>query len=207
MSSVHDRRPPRPGVGVALVIALIVTATGCGATGEDATGSSTSVPTPTSTTIDPTLSTLPPDAFGDITTDTLGTPDPPLPGDIRPEAFPVGALAALGNLQIRVTSVDQPGSDPAAPQRLTVRLDVTNGATDDLELRRSSFSVYLADGSAVPADDGSGEGITGVEIPSAATVSGDLTFTIPVGARPIMMLFDSAGSTERIYSGAFVVGV
>lgn len=56
------------------------------------------------------MPTLPPEAMDD----TISEPPPPLPGNIVPEAFEVGALAALGNVQMMVTGVDQPGSDPAS---------------------------------------------------------------------------------------------
>lgn len=189
-------------VTVALAVALSVGGCGSADTGEQAATSTTSTP-PTSAP----PATLPDDAFDDITDDTLGTPDPPLPGDIRPQGFEVGTLAALGNVEIQMVSVEQPGTDPASPSTLRVRLRVTNGSLEDLELRRQSFSVYLADGSAVPADDDSGGELFDGAFGSTTTVEGELTFTIPDGSRPIMMLFDSAGYGDRVFSGGFVVGV
>lgn len=205
MNSVRRPGPPftRAAVAVAVGAALLVAA--CSGTGGDGDAASTTEGPATTGPAETSLP-LPAEAFDDVTTDTLGTPNPPLPGDIRPEAFPIGTLGALGNIQIQVVGVEQPGTDPTAPETLKVRLKVTNGSLDDLEVRRASFSVYLADGSAVPANDDSGTGVVDRSLASAETAEGELTFTLPPGARPIMMLFDSAGYGDRIYSGAFVVG-
>lgn len=186
----------------ALVAAGTTGLAACGSSEQDTTASST-----TTSTVEVSVPTLPPEAMDGITDDTIGEPSPPLPGNIVPEAFEVGALAALGNVQMMVTGVDQPGSDPANPQRMTIRLDVTNGSLDDLELSASSFLLYFDDGSSIVLNPQDASGLFDGAFESAETIAGELSFTVPEGRRPILLLFDSAGYGDKVFSGGFVVGI
>lgn len=191
-----------PVLAALLAAAVIAVASSCSSGGVTAPD-----PTTTSSIAGVSVPTVPPNAMEGITGDTIGDPVPPLPGNIVPGAFEVGALAALGNVQMTVTGVDQPGTDPANPQRLVIRLDVTNGSLEDLELNPSSFLLYLDDGSSIIANPQDAAGLFDGAFASAETITGEVTFTVPSGRRPILLLFDSAGYGDKVFSGGFVVGV
>lgn len=185
-----------------LVAAAVVAVVSCSSDGQTVAGSTT-----TAATVESSVPTIPPEAMEGITGDTIGEPVPPLPGNIVPEAFEVGALAALGNIQMTVSGVGQPGTDPADPQRMVIRLDVTNGSLEDLELNPSSFLLYFDDGSSIVLNPQDTSGLFDGAVGSAEKVSGEMTFSVPESRRPILLLFDSAGYGDRVFSGGFVVGV
>jgi hypothetical protein len=90
---------------------------------------------------------------------------------------------------------------------MTIRLDVTNGSLDDLELSASSFLLYFDDGSSIVLNPQDASGLFDGPFESAETIAGELSFTVPEGRRPILLLFDSAGYGDKVFSGGFVVGI
>lgn len=141
--------------------------------------------------------TAPPSTVAD---DGSFTPEPALPADVNAIPYVLGDLVALGNLSLQVAGVDDEGPVAGAEgtRRVTIELEVTNGALEPVRLDDDDLRVYVADGRSAPAAD---LGTLGDDIASAATATEDLAFEIPASSPLMALVFDSSGHGDRVASG------
>ena len=196
-------------MAVAIAALIIVGAAGCSTDGDSAVSSTTTSVSDeatgaTSGAGDIAVPTLPPAALDELASGAVGEPDPALPVDLTPVPFAVGQLASLGNVQLIATEATWTPGEGSTPGRMNIALRVRNASTDELRLQADSFRLYGVSGaSSVPVD---APGIGGTTISSDQWITGQLTFDVPAGERPVMLVFDGAPYGDRVLSGAIVVG-
>ncbi len=195
----------RTALAIALAIVTIGVTVGC--SGEPSSDGSSGSPTTTITTdgnATPAIPTVPPDELDAISDGAAGEPDPPLPVDMTPTPFDIGQLASLGNVQIIATeAMWSPGKD-TSPGRMEISMRLRNASAGILTVQADSFRLYAVSGqSTQPA---SATGVVDSPIEADTWVTGQLTFEVPAGQRPVMLVFDGADYGDRVLSGAIVVG-
>jgi len=150
------------------------------------------------------IPTVPPDELETITDGAAGEPNPPLPVDMTPTPFGIGQLASLGNAQIIASDVMLSAGDDSTPGRMDILLRLRNASSDSLTVQAESFRLYAVSGASSQPQNA--VGFVDAPIPADTWATGQLTFEIPVGERPVMLVFDGAAYGDRVLSGAIVVG-
>jgi hypothetical protein len=158
---------------VAPVLLLSVVSAACGGSNPSGTGDADDTSTSTS---------------------PIGTPVPVLPDGINPIPYRIGDLAALGNLQVRVNTVE-----PVTDGRLVITASVRNGSLQPVDLTNDVFRVYVTDGSSSTTT------VTPGEIASGDEWVGQLAFDVGEGT-PALFLVDASPLGERFIPGAFALG-
>lgn len=196
-------------MAVAIAALIIVGAAGCSTDDENAASSTTTsagdeATGSTAGAGDIAVPTLPPDALDELASGAVGEPDPALPVDLTPVPFAIGQLASLGNVQLIATEATWTSGEGSTPGRMDIALRVRNATSEELRLQADSFRLYGVSGaSSVPVD---APGIGGTAIDADQWITGQLTFEVATGERPVMLVFDGAPYGERVLSGAIVVG-
>ena len=74
----------------------------------------------------------------------VGTPVPPIPSEVNAIPFTVGAVAAAGNAEIRMSLPTE--TPEASDDFYFLEVQVTSGALEPFSLRPDMFRVYTVDG-------------------------------------------------------------
>lgn len=74
----------------------------------------------------------------------IGTPTPPIPSEVNAIPFTVGAVAAAGNAEIRMSIPTE--TPEASDDFYFLEVEVTSGALEPFSLRPDMFRVYTVDG-------------------------------------------------------------
>lgn len=174
----HSPRLLRRSIAVVLALGLALGATSC--TSKDKGSSSA----------DQTTTTADPASYF----------KPPLPANLNAIPYLKGDLAALGNVQLQVTKVKDPGAKKDAPgtRTVVVTAKVTNGSMDDLTLKPETFLAYVSTGDSAKAQDD--PEIT-EPIDSGATRTVQLRFDVLKKAGLAFMVFNGQPYGDRVYNG------
>ena len=134
----------------------------------------------------------------------VGTPTPPIPSEVNAIPFTVGAVAAAGNAEIRMSI---PTETPAASDDFFfLEVEVTSGALEAFSLRPDMFRVYTVDGmSYTPVEVGSVEQFGNATLQSTETYQAILAVSIPTDSEPALFLADLTDLGERFFPVAFSV--
>lgn len=134
----------------------------------------------------------------------IGTPTPPIPAEVNGIPFTVGAVAAAGNADIRMsipTEVPEVGEG-----YYFLEIQVTSGALEPFSLRPDMFRVYTVDGmSYTPVEVGTIKQFGNATLQSRELYQGILAVSIPTGSEPALFLADLADLGERFFPVAFSV--
>ena len=134
----------------------------------------------------------------------VGTPVPPIPSEVNAIPFTVGAVAAAGNAEIRMSL---PSETPEAAEGFFfLEVQVTSGALEPFTLRPDMFRVYTVDGmSYTPVAAGTIEQFGNATLQSLESYEGILAVSIPTGSEPALFLADLSDLGERFFPVAFSV--
>ena len=134
----------------------------------------------------------------------VGTPTPPIPSEVNAIPFTVGAAAAAGNAEIRMSL---PSETPEAAEGFFfLEVQVTSGALEPFTLRPDMFRVYTVDGmSYTPVAAGTIEQFGNATLQSLESYEGILAVSIPTGSEPALFLADLTDLGERFFPVAFSV--
>jgi hypothetical protein len=134
----------------------------------------------------------------------VGTPTPPIPSEVNAIPFTVGAVAAAGNAEIRMSL---PSETPEAAEGFFfLEVQVTSGALEPFTLRPDMFRVYTVDGmSYTPVAAGTIEQFGNATLQSLESYEGILAVSIPTGSEPALFLADLSDLGERFFPVAFSV--
>jgi hypothetical protein len=134
----------------------------------------------------------------------VGTPTPPIPSEVNAIPFTVGAVAAAGNAEIRMSL---PSETPEAAEGFFfLEVRVTSGALEPFTLRPDMFRVYTVDGmSYTPVAAGTIEQFGNATLQSLESYEGILAVSIPTGSEPALFLADLTDLGERFFPVAFSV--
>ena len=134
----------------------------------------------------------------------VGTPTPPIPSEVNAIPFTVGAVAAAGNAEIRMSL---PSETPEAAEGFFfLEVQVTSGALEPFTLRPDMFRVYTVDGmSYTPVAAGTIEQFGNATLQSLESYEGILAVSIPTGSEPALFLADLTDLGERFFPVAFSV--
>ena len=144
------------------------------------------------------------DASPDSTTPEVGMPDPPIPSEVNAIPFTVGAVAAAGNVDIRMQLV----ADPPVVDEDVFLLDVwvKSGALEPFAITPEMFRVYTVDGkSYTPEAVGDIARFGEATLNTGETYSGLMAVRIPTDSEPAMFLADFTDLGERFFAVAFSV--
>jgi hypothetical protein len=134
----------------------------------------------------------------------IGVPDPPLPADVNAIPYVVGAIGALGNIQVRITIPDP--RPVISDDVYLLNVEVTSGALEPIRLDPSMFRLYTVDGrSYLPEAVGDFAQFGAVELESGEVHSGVFAATITTGSEPALFLVNPSDLGERFLVGAFAV--
>lgn len=137
-------------------------------------------------------------------TPVIGQPDPPLPSDVNAIPFTVGAVAAVGNAEVRMQLVDEPPVSEADVFVLDVW--VKSGALEPFTITPEMFRVYTLDGkSYTPEAVGDIARFGEVTLNTGETYSGLLAVRIPTDSEPAMFLADLTDLGDRFFAAAYSV--
>ena len=134
----------------------------------------------------------------------VGAPNPPLPAEVNAIPFTVGAVAAVGNADVRMQLAD----DATTTDDDVFVLDVwvQSGALEPFTLRPDMFRVYTVDGvSYTPEAIGEIPQFGSATLNTGETYSGLLAVRIPTGSEPAMFLVDLTDLGDRFFAAAFSV--
>jgi len=134
----------------------------------------------------------------------VGTPTPPIPSEVNAIPFTVGAVAAAGNAEIRMSL---PSETPEAAEGFFfLEVQVTSGALEPFTLRPDMFRVYTVDGmSYTPVAAGTIEQFGNATLQSLESYEGILAVSIPTGSEPALFLANLTDLGERFFPVAFSV--
>ena len=134
----------------------------------------------------------------------VGTPTPPIPSEVNAIPFTVGAVAAAGNAEIRMSL---PSETPEAAEGFFfLEVQVTSGALEPFTLRPDMFRVYTVDGmSYTPVAAGTIEQFGNATLQSGESYEGILAVSIPTGSEPALFLANLTDLGERFFPVAFSV--
>jgi hypothetical protein len=134
----------------------------------------------------------------------VGAPVPPIPSEVNSIPFTVGAVAAAGNAEIRMSL---PSETPEAAEGFFfLEVQVTSGALEPFSLRPDMFRVYTVDGTSyTPVEVGSIEQFGNATLQSRESYEGILAVSIPTGSEPALFLADLSDLGERFFPVAFSV--
>ncbi len=134
----------------------------------------------------------------------LGTPTPPIPSEVNGIPFTVGAVAAAGNAEIRMSLPTE--TPEASDEFFFLEVQVTSGALEPFSLRPDMFRVYTVDGmSYTPVAAGTIEQFGNATLQSRETYQGILAVSIPTDSEPALFLADLSDLGERFFPVAFSV--
>ncbi|MEY3823014.1 MAG: hypothetical protein RL628_1122 [Actinomycetota bacterium] len=134
----------------------------------------------------------------------VGTPTPPIPSEVNAIPFTVGAVAAAGNAEIRMSL---PSETPEAAEGFFfLEVQVTSGALEPFTLRPDMFRVYTVDGrSYTPVAAGTIEQFGNATLQTRESYQGILAVSIPTDSEPALFLANLADLGERFFPVAFSV--
>lgn len=144
------------------------------------------------------------DASPDSTTPEVGMPDPPIPSEVNVIPFTVGAVAAAGNVDVRMQLV----ADPPVVDEDVFLVDVwvKSGALEPFAITPEMFRVYTVDGkSYTPEAVGDIVRFGEATLNTGETYSGLMAVRIPTDSEPAMFLADFTDLGERFFAVAFSV--
>jgi hypothetical protein len=134
----------------------------------------------------------------------VGTPTPPIPSEVNAIPFTVGAVAAAGNAEIRMSIPTE--TPEASDDFYFLEVQVTSGALEPFSLRPDMFRVYTVDGmSYTPVAAGTIEQFGNATLQSREAYEGILAVSIPTGSEPALFLADLSDLGERFFPVAFSV--
>lgn len=134
----------------------------------------------------------------------VGAPNPPLPAEVNAIPFTVGAVAGLGNAEVRMQLAD----DSSITDEDVFLLDVwvKNGALEPFTLRPDMFRVYTVDGTSyTPEAVGDTARFGEATLSVGETYSGLLAVRIPTDSEPAMFLADLTDLGDRFFAAAYSV--
>jgi hypothetical protein len=134
----------------------------------------------------------------------VGIPTPPIPSEVNAIPFTVGAMAAAGNAEIRMSlPIETP---EASDEFFFLEVQVTSGAFEPFSLRPDMFRVYTVDGmSYTPVEVGSVKQFGNATLQSGESYEGILAVSIPTDSEPALFLADLSDLGERFFPVAFSV--
>ena len=134
----------------------------------------------------------------------VGTPTPPIPSEVNAIPFTVGAVAAAGNAEIRMSL---PTETPEAPDEFFfLEVQVTSGALEPFSLRPDMFRVYTVDGmSYTPVEVGSVKQFGNATLQTRESYQAILAVSIATDSEPALFLADLSDLGERFFPVAFSV--
>ena len=134
----------------------------------------------------------------------FGTPTPPIPAEVNGIPFTVGAVAAAGNAEIRMSL---PTETPEALNDFYfLEVQVTSGALEPISLRPDMFRVYTVDGmSYTPVEVGTIKQFGNATLQSRESYQAILAVNIPTDSEPALFLADLADLGDRFFPVAFSV--
>lgn len=132
----------------------------------------------------------------------VGAPNPPLPSEVNAIPFTVGAVAGIGNAEVRMELVDE----PSVTDQSVVVLDVTvtSGALEPFTITPEMFRVYTVDGASYTPeaiDDIARFG--DATLNTGETYEGLLAVRITTDSTPALFLADLTDLGERFFAAAF----
>jgi hypothetical protein len=134
----------------------------------------------------------------------IGAPVPPIPSEVNAIPFTVGAVAAAGNAEIRMSLPTE--TPEASDEFFFLEVRVTSGALEPFSLRPDMFRVYTVDGmSYTPVAAGTIEQFGTATLQSRESYEGILAVSIPTGSEPALFLADLSDLGERFLPVAFSV--
>ena len=134
----------------------------------------------------------------------VGTPVPPIPSEVNAIPFTVGAVAAAGNAEIRMSLPTE--TPEASDDFYFLEVQVTSGALEPFSLRPDMFRVYTVDGkSYTPVAAGTIEQFGNATLQSGESYEGILAVSIPTDSEPALFLANLADLGERFFPVAFSV--
>ena len=134
----------------------------------------------------------------------VGIPTPPIPSEVNAIPFTVGAVAAAGNAEIRMSlPIETP---EASDEFFFLEVQVTSGAFEPFTIRPDMFRVYTVDGkSYTPVATGTIEQFGNATLQTRESYQGILAVSIPTDSEPALFLADLADLGERFFPVAFSV--
>ena len=134
----------------------------------------------------------------------VGTPVPPIPSEVNAIPFTVGAVAAAGNAEIRMSLPTE--TPEASDDFYFLEVQVTSGALEPFSLRPDMFRVYTVDGmSYTPVEVGSVKQFGNATLQSTESYQAILAVSIPTDSEPALFLADLTDLGERFFPVAFSV--
>ena len=134
----------------------------------------------------------------------FGTPTPPIPSEVNGIPFTVGAVAAAGNAEIRMSIPTE--TPEASDDFFFLEVQVTSGALEPFSLRPDMFRVYTVDGmSYTPVEVGSVKQFGNATLQSTESYQAILAVSIPTDSDPALFLADLTDLGERFFPVAFSV--
>ena len=134
----------------------------------------------------------------------VGTPVPPIPSEVNAIPFTVGAVAAAGNAEIRMSLPTE--TPEASDDFYFLEVQVTSGALEPFSLRPDMFRVYTVDGmSYTPVEVGSVTQFGNATLQSRESYQAILAVSIPTDSEPALFLADLSDLGERFFPVAFSV--
>ena len=134
----------------------------------------------------------------------VGTPVPPIPSEVNAIPFTVGAVAAAGNAEIRMSLPTE--TSEASDDFYFLEVQVTSGALEPFSLRPDMFRVYTVDGkSYTPVAAGTIEQFGNATLQPRESYQGILAVSIPTDSEPALFLADLSDLGDRFFPVAFSV--
>ncbi len=134
----------------------------------------------------------------------FGTPTPPIPAEVNGIPFTVGAVAAAGNAEIRMSLPTE--TPEASDDFYFLEVQVTSGALEPFSLRPDMFRVYTVDGmSYTPVEAGTIKQFGNATLQTRESYQAILAVSIPTDSEPALFLADLSDLGERFFPVAFSV--
>jgi len=134
----------------------------------------------------------------------FGTPTPPIPAEVNGIPFTVGAVAAAGNAEIRMSLPTE--TPEASDDFYFLEVQVTSGALEPFSLRPDMFRVYTVDGmSYTPVEVGTIKQFGNATLQTRESYQAILAVNIPTDSEPALFLADLSDLGERFFPVAFSV--
>jgi hypothetical protein len=134
----------------------------------------------------------------------VGTPVPPIPSEVNAIPFTVGAVAAAGNAEIRMSLPTE--TPKASDDFYFLEVQVTSGALEPFSLRPDMFRVYTVDGmSYTPVEAGTIKQFGNATLQTRESYQAILAVSIPTDSEPALFLADLSDLGQRFFPVAFSV--
>jgi hypothetical protein len=142
------------------------------------------------------------DPSSDTTVPAIGVPDPPLPSEVNAIPFTVGAVAAIGNAEVRMQLA--PTSTTVDEDVFILDVWVKSGALEPFSITPQMFRVYTLDGKSYTPETVGDIALFGDStLNTGETYSGLMAVRIPTDSEPAMFLADLTDLGERFFAAAF----